>query len=78
MSAFTRLYDAFAEGLRTRGEQNWEEVRAHAKPVEYHLEHAAVHIQAYLEGDETEDQIGHALGRLMMAAELLDDKGKQE
>lgn len=36
-------------------------------PQEEHINHALIHITAYLAGDTQDDHIGHALCRLMMA-----------
>lgn len=36
-------------------------------PQEDHINHALIHIMAYLSNDEQDDHLGHALCRLMMA-----------
>ena len=72
MSAFTRLYNALAEGIGKRHEYTWDEVYEHAVSVDDHLRHAEIHINLALSGDTNEDHVGHALGRLMLAAELQD------
>ncbi len=72
MSAFSRLYNAWAEGIAKRGETDWMKVEANAAPLEEHLRHAKHHIDLAISGNTDEDHIGHALGRLVLAAELQD------
>lgn len=37
------------------------------QPAEEHLNHAIQHVIAYLEGNTTEDDLGHAAARMLMA-----------
>lgn len=46
------------------GVDNWRGI-----PVEDHLNHALVHIYAYLSGDTQDNHLGHATCRMMMAHE---------
>lgn len=49
-------------GERKYGERNWGKI-----PTNSHLNHALVHIYAYLAGNKEDDHLGHAFCRLMMA-----------
>lgn len=49
-------------GERKYGAENWRRIG-----VESHLNHALVHIYAYLLGNDEDDHLGHAFCRLMMA-----------
>jgi hypothetical protein len=46
------------------GENNWRGI-----PVSDHLNHALIHIYAYLSGDTQDNHLGHAACRMMMAHE---------
>lgn len=49
-------------GAKKYGENNWRKIS-----VESHLNHALVHIFAYLQHDTQDDHLGHAFCRLMFA-----------
>lgn len=52
-------------GAEKYGVNNW-----HSIPVESHLNHALVHVFAYLAGDRQDLHLDHAACRLLMALEL--------
>jgi len=54
---------AMAEGLQKYGPWNG------LTPAEESLEHAFDHIEAYFKGDRSEDHLGHAAARLLMACQ---------
>lgn len=58
-----RYAEAMAEGVDKYGEFNWEQ----GMPVHDILNHAIRHIFLYLEGDRTEDHLGHAAWNIMSA-----------
>lgn len=66
-------------GADKYGVGNWKKI-----PVEEHLNHALQHIFAHLEGNTTEDHLGHALCRLVFAVHVqhlgmeLDDNSREE
>lgn len=49
-------------GAKKYGVNNWKQI-----PRNDHLNHALVHIYAYLEGNRQDDHLGHAFCRLMFA-----------
>lgn len=51
-------------GADKYGVDNWRGI-----PVEDHLNHALVHIYAFLSGDTQDNHLGHAACRLLMAKE---------
>lgn len=53
------------QGAVKYGENNWRGLS-----VEDNLNHALVHIYAYLASDRQDDHLGHALCRMMFAKEL--------
>lgn len=59
------------EGAQKYGDRNWEGL-----PIDNVLNHAIRHIYLYLEGDRSEDHLGHGAAGLLMAKELSDAKGK--
>jgi hypothetical protein len=50
-------------GAERYGEHNWMK----GMPIGHVLNHALAHIFNYLEGDRSEDHLGHAVANLMMA-----------
>jgi hypothetical protein len=52
-----------AHGAEKYGEGNW----LRGMPVKFLLNHALGHIFQYLDGDRSEDHLGHAAANLMMA-----------
>ena len=53
-----------APGAIKYGENNWRGL-----PVKDHLNHALVHVMAFLAGDTQDDHLGHFACRAMMALE---------
>lgn len=60
--ALLSLGAAMHKGNNRHGRDNWRLVA-----VDEHLNHALVHIYAWLAGDRQEDHLGHAFTRMMMA-----------
>lgn len=61
------LFDVAAvlsAGAEKYGVDNWRGI-----PVNEHINHALVHIYAYLSGDTQDNHLGHAACRMMMAHE---------
>lgn len=59
-------------GAEKYGANNW-----HGIPVDDHLNHALVHMYAYLAGDKQDDHLEHAACRALMALEIkLREKAK--
>ena len=52
-----------AHGAAKYGERNW----TRGMPVKSVLNHAIKHLYQYLDGDRSEDHLGHAAANLMMA-----------
>lgn len=52
-----------AHGASKYGEGNWLK----GMPLAFLLNHALAHIHNYLEGDRTEDHLGHAAANMLMA-----------
>jgi hypothetical protein len=59
MFALAKVLD---EGAKEYGENNWRKIS-----VESNLNHAIMHILAYLNGDTQDDHLSHAFTRLMFA-----------
>lgn len=60
--AILRLGAIVAEGATKYGQDNWRLI-----DVESHINHALVHLFAFMAGDDQDDHLGHALCRLMFA-----------
>ncbi len=58
-----RAAEAMALGASKYGENNW----TLGMPVKFLLNHALAHIYTWLDGDRTEDHLGHAAANLLMA-----------
>ena len=58
-----RAAEACAEGAVKYGDYNWEK----GMPIGDLLNHAIRHIYKFLEGDRTEDHLGHAVWNCMAA-----------
>lgn len=71
--ATLRVADVLHEGSGKYGDWNWFKI-----PMHEHLNHALVHVFAFLAGDTTDDHLGHAACRMMMSLErrLADEKLK--
>ena len=54
------------EGAESHGENNW-----HSIPSSDHLNHALLHIFAYMAGDTQDDHAEHATCRIMMFMEMV-------
>jgi len=61
------------EGEVNHAHGSWED-----EPWIYHMNCASLHIQAYHEGDRSEDHLAHAFTRLMMAVAIKGDYGQSE
>jgi hypothetical protein len=59
------------EGAEKYGENNWRKIS-----VNDHINHALIHIYAYLAGDEQDEHLEHAFCRLMMALGVRDNGKK--
>lgn len=53
-----------SKGAEKYGVDNWRGI-----PVEDHINHALVHLFAFLSGDTQDNHLGHAACRLLMAKE---------
>lgn len=71
--AYLHVSAILAEGAKKYSEWNWVNV-----PFGDHINHVLTHIKAYGAGDRSDDHIGHAACRMMMALELLLDMKDRE
>ena len=69
--AMFRLARVMGYGATRYEPNNWRGI-----PVYDHINHALVHIFAYLAGDTQDDHLGHALCRLHMAVAVEEAKQK--
>ncbi len=60
--ALFQLAAVLAKGAAKYGEDNWRGI-----PVELQINHALQHLYAFLAGDTSDDHLGHAFCRCMMA-----------
>jgi len=60
--AMMALAGVLAHGAEKYGENNWRKI-----PAKSHINHALVHLFAYLAGDTQDDHLDHAFCRVMMA-----------
>lgn len=69
--ALFRVASILKYGAEKYGEKNWHKIE-----TESHLNHALVHLYAFLAGDTQDDHLGHACCRLQMALErhLMDEE----
>ncbi len=65
MTAFERLYATIQEGAQKYPPNEWR-----SQSQAYHIEHAIEHFRKALEGDRTEDHLGHGLARAFFAIEV--------
>ena len=63
--AFLAVAEVLAKGAKKYGDNNWHRIE-----VNEHLNHCLNHIFAHLAGDGTDDHLGHAACRAMMALEI--------
>ena len=68
--ALLRLSHVCAEGAGRYAENNWRRIS-----FEDHLSHALEHVFLYMNGDRSEDHVGHALTRLAFAAAMEPSEG---
>jgi hypothetical protein len=62
------------EGMKSHPDpDNWRKL-----PVEVHINHALTHVMMYIAGSKTEDHLGRALTRLMMAVGVERGRAVQE
>lgn len=59
------LAEILYTGRAKYGKNNWRKI-----PVEDHINHALVHINAYIAGDTQDDHLGHAFCRMMFAVAM--------
>jgi len=64
--AMLELAKIFKHGHDKYGKDNWRKI-----PVEDHINHALMHIYAYMSGDTQDDHIGHAHARMHFAHALV-------
>ena len=67
--AMFRLAGVIGYGAERYGPNNWRGI-----PLEDHINHALMHLFAYLAGDTQDDHLGHALCRLHMAVAVEEQK----
>ena len=69
--ASLRVASILHEGSSKYGDWNWFKI-----PPGDHLNHALIHIFAFLAGDKSDDHLGHAACRMLMAMErvLMDER----
>lgn len=63
-----RVAEAMAHGASKYGEGNW----TLGMPVKFLLNHALAHVYNWLDGDRSEDHLGHAAANLLMACHSLE------
>jgi len=64
LDATVQVAATLAEGAKTYGRDAWKNL-----PQDTHINHALMHIFAFLEGDKTDDHLVHAVCRLMFACD---------
>jgi hypothetical protein len=72
-AVLARLAQVHAEGCLTHGERAWE---TDGRTAAHHLNHALAHLTNYMEGDTSDDHIGHALWRIAAIVHLEKSGGK--
>lgn len=72
-TAYLHVAGILAKGAETYGENTWVDIS-----FADHINHALVHINAYGAGDRSDDHIGHAACRMMMALEVFLWRQEQE
>jgi hypothetical protein len=68
--ALLRLSQVCAEGALKYARNNWRRIS-----FEDHLSHALEHVFLYMNGDRSEDHMGHALTRLAFAVAMEPNEG---
>ncbi|MEH2130120.1 MAG: dATP/dGTP diphosphohydrolase domain-containing protein [Nostoc sp.] len=63
-SAIFTVGTILQQGAMKYGEENWRLI-----PTREHLNHAIIHVFAYLAGDKAEHHLGNAACRILMALE---------
>ena len=63
--ALIRLGEVVAFGAGKYAENNWRRI-----PYEDHIDHALYHLFSLIDGDTTDDHLGHALTRLAFAVAM--------
>ena len=63
--AMFRLAKVLKYGVDKYARNNWRRIR-----IEGHLNHALMHVYAYLAEDGEDDHLGHAFARMMMAVAM--------
>ena len=67
--AMIKLAQTFQHGEDRYAPNNWRLI-----PRRSHINHALIHLFAYIAGDDQDDHLGHALCRLSMAEEMPEDR----
>jgi len=67
--AILNLAKVIQHGIDRYAPNNWRLI-----PRAAHLNHALIHMFAYIAGDDQDDHLGHVLCRIAMAIELPDDR----
>jgi len=60
--AIFELTKILSEGANKYGEWNWKKINR-----QDHINHALIHLYAYMAGDTQDDHLGHAFCRIMFA-----------
>lgn len=68
-AALRSLARTMAEGAKKYGKHNWTK----GIPNSNSLNHAMAHLQEYLEGDRSEDHLGHALANIQFIIHFNDN-----
>lgn len=63
--ATLRVAEVLAYGAAKYGDNNWRGI-----PLSDHINHVLTHLFAFLAGDVSDDHLGHAGCRMMMALEM--------
>ena len=63
--ALLRLNRVVGDGSKTYAPNNWRRI-----PFEQHISHALEHLFLMMDGDDTDDHLGHALTRLAFAVAM--------
>ena len=66
--AILRLAEVLQHGASRYARDNWRKI-----PAEEHFNHALIHWYAFLQGDQTDDHLGHFFCRAMMAFATAND-----
>jgi hypothetical protein len=68
--AMFELAKVMQHGAEKHAPQNWRKIPVYSDKGSGHLNHALMHLFAWLAGDRQEEHLTHALARVAMAVEL--------